>query len=282
MRNIKDIFFLLLIFSTALHVPVANCAADPKQEKVLQQKLYLLDNMINRGSAVKHIRAGNNHEAQSELRRAEEFFDLARESLKDKQYPEVAELINKAIRSISSARSMVKGEGGSSAADRNRYRELLKNIESLEQGISLEAKDKLDQDKVSDLKKQAAKETKSDQYTLANKLLDEAYQLISTAIATSIQQTTVVYDLNFSFPQEEYEYELNRYTGNRELVTMMLEQRKDSGTGKLVARYAQQADATKSSAEKMAKQENYGVAISIMEQASKQLKRAMNMLGLRF
>jgi hypothetical protein len=50
--------------------------------------------------------------------------------------------------------------------------------------------------------------------------------MITAAIQKMLNSQTIVYDLNFETPQEEYEYELKRFGGYEELIPVAVEQKK--------------------------------------------------------
>ncbi len=258
-------------------------ASDGKAHKrVLEQKLLLLDSMINSGKGAKQIRSSKNPEVQQLLLRAEELFSMAKGSLTHDEYEEASREINDAIRAISSARSRAKGQGGSTLVERQRYRELLDNIASMEESIRGNSEISVDQDRIDQLRQRAAALIKKDQYSEANKQLDEAYQMTVSAVAAGHHNKTVVYSLDFASPQEEYEYEKNRYRGNQELVTLMMEKRATTPTKRMIEGYISKAQQTFGEAHSVADSGDYSEALREMEKANSELGRAMKMLGIRF
>ena len=273
---------VLLLFTFVSPGSSALASSPEKQQKVLQQKLFLLNNMINKGSASRKIRESGNDEAIQLLRKAEALYALANESIQEGKTEDAGQIINDAIRSLSAASSKAKGEKGSTAAERSRYKELLSNIESLQDSVENDLTSNVDLDPVIKLKKQAKNLTGGDNYKQAIKKLNSAYQYIVTEISGNVQNSTVVYSLDFKNSQEEYEYEYRRYEGNRDLVSRMLLEYEDSPTRKLIVRYTEQADNTMKKAEALANDTNHDEAIHLMEKANRELSRSLGMLGLRF
>lgn len=257
-------------------------STDDKQGQVLQQKLNLLDSMINRGSSSKKVRNSTNEEAKQLLKQAEDLYALARENLDNGNIDDAGKIINEAIRAISSASAKAKGKKGTTPVDRSRYQELQNVIDSLLETVDLTFENPVDLEQIDEMRQQAITLTKKDNYPKAIKTLDQAYQIIATAISENVRTKTVVYSLDFKDSQDEYEYEHRRYKGNRELVTTMLNERQESPTRKLIVRYTELADNTLKRAEQLAVNSAHDEALKVVEQANRDLARAMGMLGLRF
>lgn len=275
-------FSILLIAAIFLISQTAFGASIDNQAKVLQQKLSLLDSMINKGATSKKVRNSDNQEAKQLLKQAEDLYALARANIDKGDYSETGAIINEAIRALSSASAKAKGSKGSTASERSRYQELLSVIETLQENVDLTFENPIDLEKIGAMKKQANALTRSDDYKKAIKILDSAYQIIATAISENVQDKTITYSLDFKDSKDEYEYEHRRYDGNRELVMTMLNQRKESPTRKLIVRYTELADSTLKRAEDYAINKQHDEALKVVEQANKDLSRAMGMLGLRF
>ena len=272
---------VLMLAMQPLQGNVLVSSAD-KQQKILQQKLFLLNNMITKGSTSKKIRKSGNLEAMQLLQKAEALYALANESIQQGDTEDAGQIINDAIRAISAAGSKAKGEKGSTAAERSRYKEILSNIESLQDSVENDLTSNVDLDPVFRLKKQANALTERDNYKQAIKKLNSAYQYIVTEISGNVKNTTVVYSLDFKTSKDEYDYEHRRYQGNRELITRMLFEYEDNPTRKLIVRYTEQADSTLKKAETLADVENHDEAVHLMEKANRELSRSLGMLGLRF
>lgn len=257
-------------------------AEESKTHKVLEQKLQLLEQMINGGKGAQQLHSSANPEVQALLQQAEELMQMATGSLKRNEYDDAGTEINDAIRALTSARAKAKGERGSTLSERQHYRELLTNIASMEQAIQANPAITINQPRIDQLRHRAADLIKKDQYGEAIKQLDEAYQMTVTALALGHHNKTVVYALNFASAKEEYEYERNRYRGNQELVTLMLDQRPSSPTKRMIEGYVSKAQHTFGEAHAASDSGAHTEALKIIERANSELSRAMKMLGINF
>jgi tetratricopeptide (TPR) repeat protein len=271
----------LIVALSLFNQNVLGASNDP-QGKVLLQKLEMLDSMIKDGSTGKKIRASDNQEARQLLKQAEELYALARASIDRGDLNGTHDIIDDAIRALSSASSEARILKGSSYSERSRYQELLNVIDTLQENVDLTVENPVDLEKIKQMKSNADTLAKQDSYRKAIKVLDSAYQIIAIAISENIQDTTVLYSLDFKDSKEEYEYEYRRYHGNLELVVTMLNQREESPTRRLIIRYTDLAESTLKRAEDLAASKQHEEALKVVEQANRDLSRAMGMLGLRF
>lgn len=170
----------------------------------------------------------------------------------------------------------------STLVERSRYRELQQAISAFRGRLSAEQQATIDNQRLDALVAEAEQLTQQDHYRQANRRLNEAYQIVVAAVSGGYTGNTVVYSLDFATPEAEYEYERQRFQGNHTLVQTLLQQRPDSPSNSLVNRYVEQAIETRDQARQQAESGAHDQALATMEEAARQLKRAMGMLGLRF
>ena len=138
-----------------------------------------------------------------------------------------------------------------------------------------------DKDKVAALKKKAEDAAKQNDYESANHSLHEAQNLITKALQGMLHSTTIVYDLNFETPQEEYEYELKRFGGYEELIPVAIEAKKPAeGAKKLMQMYLKKGRDMREAAVKKAASGDFPVAIAMLLDATKEVRRALRMVGV--
>jgi hypothetical protein len=118
-------------------------------------------------------------------------------------------------------------------------------------------------------------------YVRANALLQQAQQIVTVALHKMLHSKTIVYDLNFETPADEYEYELKRYIGYEELIPVAIEAKKPApGALKLMESFVEKARKRRAEAEQKAAENDYGSAIAMMQQATKTVRRALRMVGV--
>ena len=138
-----------------------------------------------------------------------------------------------------------------------------------------------DKKQVATLMDEAQKLADKNDYVNANKKLEQAQHLITAAIQKMLHSQTIVYDLNFETPQEEYEYELKRFGGYEELIPVAVEQKKpNEGTKKLMDSFVEKGQKKRDIAIETAKEGDYPRAIAMMQDATKDIRRALRMVGV--
>jgi len=175
---------------------------------------------------------------------------------------------------------------------KQQYQELLASIKDFEASHKenydriakkqgKEAAVDFDKGKVAQLKESAAEYSKNGDYVKANKDLEEAQHLITVALHKMLNNQTIVYDLNFETPQEEYEYELRRFKGYEELVPIAIEQKKPAeGARKLMESFVKKGQDLKDRAVLAAKDGDYPTAIAMLQDATKDVRRGLRMIGV--
>jgi cellobiose-specific phosphotransferase system component IIA len=128
---------------------------------------------------------------------------------------------------------------------------------------------------------EAQNSANNNDYVHANKKLEQAQHMITAAIQKMLNSQTIVYDLNFETPQEEYEYELKRFGGYEELIPVAVEQKNpNEGTKKLMTSFVEKGQKMRNIAEETAKAGDYPRAIAMMQDATKEIRRALRMVGV--
>ena len=272
----------LLLLGLLLSQPLIAATTPQKAANVLNQKLMLLDNMLSRSATGRKLQASGDKEIGMLLEQTRELMVIARQALQEGDAEAAGEAINGALKSFDSAKAIFNRRSASTLLERSRYSELLASIESFRGTLHGDAANNLDQQELQGLLNRANELTRSDDYAGASALLNQANQLIIGAVSSGYSTGTVVYSLDFKSPKEEYEYEVRRYQDNLQLIDTMLNRRGESPTTKLVTRYVGRAGETRQQAVLLAGNGQYQQALTTMEQAGDQLKRAMGMLGINF
>lgn len=138
-----------------------------------------------------------------------------------------------------------------------------------------------DKDQVEKLKASAKESAGKGDYVKANKDLEEAQHLITVALHKMLNNQTIVYDLNFETAEEEYNYELKRFQGYEELVPIAIEQKKPAeGAKKLMESFVKKGQDLRDRAMQAAKDGDYPTAIAMLQDATKDVRRGLRMIGV--
>ena len=224
------------------------------------------------------------NKAESELKNAKQSLQAGKHSQAYKQADNAVVLLKKST-------GLVPNESALEHM-KERYAELQASVkdfeashkESYDRIAKKQGKDAaIDYDKkeVGNLITSAEKYAKQGDYLKANQNLEKAQRAITVAIHKMLNNQTIVYDLNFESAEEEYQYELKRFTGYEELIPIAVEQKKPAeGAKKLMESFVKKGRDLRDRAIKTAKGGDYPTAIAMLQDATKDVRRGLRMIGV--
>lgn len=278
---------LVLALAAAHGAPGARAQASPESRRpVVEQKLKLIENLLN-SPKVRDAAAGDNAEIKGLVAKARELVEAARGDLAGQEYDRAANTLDEALKAVSavSARASRGGATLSEDARRAQNADLTEQIRTYRGSLAEAAKlDKAAQDALGRLDRvtaEAAEMTRAGRHADANRLLAEAYKLAVTSVSQSRAGQTVVMSLKFETPADEFAYEQRRNQSQAMLVDMMVSEGRAQGSLKdAVNRQTTESRKLRERAESEAKTGDYKSAIKSMEQATGELTRALQTMGL--
>lgn len=266
----------------------AQQSADGQRRLVVEQKIRLMESLLAAPRA-RQAEAGGHVEAQTLFARARQLLDAARGKLAIKDYEGAGRALDEALRAVSSGSSALYRDGSSLSEDAHRAQnaELLEQLQTYraslveaagvpEGGIASAAVVRLDQ-----MAATAQELMRAERHREANKILGEAYRHVVTALSQIRAGQTVILELKFASPADEFAYEQKRNRGHEMLVNMILEEDRFQDTMRdTVMRYLDESRKLRARAEEKAAGGDYKSAIKTMELATGQLARALRAVGV--
>ncbi|MDH5692920.1 MAG: hypothetical protein OEZ47_07445 [Gammaproteobacteria bacterium] len=147
-------------------------------------------------------------------------------------------------------------------------------------GGKIKAQD-YDKSKVEKLLSIAEDQASDQEYKSAIKALRKVEREVTSALNSMLSEQTIVYELKFDTPEDEYKHEVGRYKGYDELVPVAIEMRKpSSGALQLMEQFKKKADFFAEKAEESAKAGRYAEAIVIVRDATLEIRRGLMALGV--
>lgn len=280
-------FIRLCVFAWALMMSATVVLAATPTRDVLEKKLGLVEYYLNSATA-RRVQESDNSSAKELMDRARALHARARDLIDAGNLPVAEDSISQALRAISGATTTLTKGGASSAELRKRNDGLRSEIASYRKSYMDALKERgpaaanlLDLQRLDELLGRAEELSNKKDHGGARKLLDDAYHMTVTAVTRLRNNETVVYSLNFRTPADEFRYESDR---NRS-YTMLVQQMKSAGraegsAGKLVKRFLDEGKRLHDTARSQAESGDYEAAIKTMEDANKNLVRALQMMGL--
>lgn len=255
-----------------------------------KQKIMLVELMMQSGAA-KTVTASGSDSAKAALGSANEKLTAARDELSRGNKSQALVHADAALKLVTSATRNSTSDD-KLKQQRSRYTDALETLKNFQdshkQNYSRTLKKRgaaaavdYDHAKVDQLTGQARELADKSQFDQATQSIVAAERLVTQAIHSMLDAQTIVYDLNFDTPAEEYDYERKRYISYEELIPIAIEEKKPAeAVVKLMGTYVDKGRAQKADAESKAKSGSYPEAITAMVAATEEIRRALRLAGV--
>ncbi len=273
-------------------VGVSGPAPDMQLESLRQKaskKLLLVKRLVTDSPIARRIIGGASHDAKQLLAQAGADLEEAAE-LFDRGYLDKANsLLNRALASVSSASRLVKDERQQEIMNKQHYQQLRERVVSFSEAFERIQDEKRDPDLSSliDRKKIAGMVASAEQHASegdhqsANRILHEAAAIVEHALSMARDKETLLHELKFDSPGDEFDYEMQR-NRSYELLIGMMEMKHEGSAIRHFRAAVERNREVRVDAEELAKQGDYAQAISRLEESTRQLARTLRMSGLAF
>jgi len=282
----------LLIVSTAAAGTDTGIAGSQKNmpTDAAKQKIMLAELMLQSKSA-KAAAEGGSESAKSALSSANAKLQTARQELGGGHASQALILAEEVLKLVAVATQSTSNEEAAKL-QRARYGDALETLrnfqDSHKQSFERTVKKRgaaaavdYDHVKVDGLVSDARALSDKGQHEKATQALIKAERLVTQAIQSMLNAQTIVYDLNFETPADEYEYERKRFISYEELIPVAIEEKKPAeAVVKLMDTYVVKGRARHAEAAVKAKAGNYPEAISLMLAATEEIQRALRLAGV--
>lgn len=274
----------------------AQAAAPAQQrtvtEQQLRQKIQFADMFINQSPAAGRIRESGNAMAIELHRVANENFEGARAALSAGDQGEALRLVEDAMRLMSEA-SLQAPQADTGEAERARFEELYEGVQGFEasyrrnyeQMVKTKGRQNVravNLNQIRDIMTSARSLADDGKYNEAISMLGGAQDTLTSALTEMLADQTIVHELKFETPRDEYEYELSRYLGYEGLVPLAIQQRQPAEqTLKMMMQFVDRAKEVKALSEPEAAKGNYEEAILMLQGATSNIQRALQAVGVR-
>ena len=257
-------------------------AFDPE---LLQQKISLIQRMLDSSSSARRIVQGSDNLAAQRLSHARDYLAVAKQALSTGQLKDAAEKLEQSMKLYSAAAATVASTTDRGEAQHTRFNELSVSIESFrlyvqKAVVQSNEPSPLDQQQLSSMMQLAAQLGQHQNYGEANDVLNEAYMLTVTAVSALKGGTTIVYSNELDTPEQQYQYEYERYKGLMQLFKMVIPDGKTPPKYGWTKQSLAKSEAAFSKANLLAEQQDFPQALQLLDQAANVLTQMLRMLGL--
>lgn len=270
----------------------ASRASATEAGKELVQKMQFAELFISQSAAAKRVMESDNAMAKDLHRVAREHLEAARLASVAGKNDEALRLVEDATRTMSEAALLVPATDG--AAERTRFEQLYESVQAFQTAYQRSAeqmaKAQANRNNVRDVDLARVREIMTSARSLADEgkyneaisMLGGAQDALTSALTQMLANQTIVHELVFETPKDEYEYELSRYIGYEALVPLAIRQKQpDTQTINMMMKFVDRAREVKALSEPEAARGNYSEAILMLQGATSNIQRALQTLGVR-
>ncbi len=256
------------------------------RRRLVEQKIRLVEMLVNT-QAAKNSAASAPH-APERLEKGRNALALARQALEDNRFDDAARILDDALRSSASAQRAQPPASLSEDALRRAHQNLIEQVATYRASVEevathprIGSAARVLLTRIDAKSAEARKHVGAGELALANRLLGEAYQLAVSELSRLRSGEEVVHSLNFSSAAEEYAYEIRRFESNQLLVTMMVNDGKADGDRRsAIDSFQSEGRRLLGEADGQARAGQHKEAVRLMEAATGQLNRALQLMGV--
>lgn len=261
----------------------------PETQEQLERRLGSVETLIEKSSAAKQIEASGNAQAQGQRAKARELRKQAEEAYKAGKLPEATRLLDEAAKMMFESVRLAAPEDVTREKKQRDFDNRMESVKALlaaQKRISAEknmgAKGSETSAKIEAQMREAQALATAGKLDEGRAVLDSVYVTTKTAIEGMRSGDTLVRSLHFSSKEEEYHYEVDRNDTHKMLVKVLLEEKRSTNPGLegMVQKYVDQAASLRANAENLAAKKDFEGAVKALEDATKELVRAIRSAGL--
>lgn len=262
----------------------AKRAETPPDRGQVERRLQSVKTLIESSSAARQIEASGNAEAQAQRNKARQLWRHAEEALGAGDLRSATSLLDYATRQIFEGVRLLAGEREKTenlavalAARVESARALLaahKRISTEKPGADSAGTAK----RIEGMLEEARAHLAAQRYGEARPLVDQAYLMAKASIGAMRGGETLVRSLTFASKEEEFHYEIDRNDTHRMLLQILVQkQAGDAGAGRA---FVERAAELRRDADAAGKRGDYVNAIRLLEDATRELVRAIRGAGV--
>jgi tetratricopeptide (TPR) repeat protein len=277
--------------SAVAALPVRAADAPSSQQVALENKTQLVKQLLSQSLVMQRIAQSGNAQAKKLLADAQALQAMAAAEAGAGRQEAAIKLLDEALRDVAAASRLVPDPVQMAVQERARYASLseaTRTFVGLYQGLSKRMAARqvampaaLDLERVNGMMATADTLAGGGDHKGANVVLGDAYKSVVAALNKTLMAETIVYDLKFDSPADEFKHELARNRSYEELVPLAISQlniARDSA--QLSERYVQQSKGMRDAAQKAAAGGDYQAALKTIQEATSQLQRALRVAGV--
>ena len=253
---------------------------------LLKNKFSLVDRFITASKTAERIATKGTPEVKAQMAQAKDIFAQAQQAHSAGDAKKAGALLDQALKIATLAAQKSADPASKLWLHSARFDDMLGSVNnflsSFKRYLAQSGKsDANNLSKIQNLIQSAKQLAGKKEYQSANKKLDQAQIILTESIKNVLGSNSLVYELKFDTPNDEYKYEVDRGDSFEALVRMLLIQKAQDGSKqKLIEPLVAQHLELRSQARNQAASGAFEQAIKTQEDANKFLIRALRTLGL--
>lgn len=258
--------------------------------EMVGQKLQLVKTLLTKSPALERAARSDDATVRRQTEAAHALYDKANDALGAGNTARADELLDEALQVIENATRQAPDPLQVEKEQQRRYAELLEGVHNLlatYHDLRLRLSPKAasapepESGRVPGLVEQAKTLAHDRHYREAGELLKSAHEAVITSLNKLLESTSLMYDLKFKSPAEEFDYEMARYLSYEELVPIAYAELKPGADSiKLSERYVRESREMRDRAKQQAASGDLQAAIGTLLEAVRRVQAALRMVGL--
>jgi hypothetical protein len=258
-----------------------------QDRETLDRRLQSVGTLIEASSASRQIDSSGVAAARERRDNARLIHREAGALLRANELPQAARLLDQAAREMMDGARLARPDQVAGEKNRRDFdarmdstRALLAAQQRITQEKQAGAEAQATTRRIEQQVAQAAQLATQGRHDEARPLLDRAYLTARVSIESMRRGDTLVRSLHFASPREEYDYEVDRNDTHRMLINVLLADRKDGAMSPAMQGFVDRAAVLRRDAEAQARGGDHPAAIRTLEDATRELVRAIRAGGL--
>lgn len=266
-------------------------AQQEAQRAALSRKLKLLDRLLRESPIAARVEQSNDPEAQRLLGEARDAHREATRSYEDGNLGAAEAQVDDGLMAMTDASRKVADTRRQAQQQRESYQSLSERVTSFLQAFRRVVAEKqgepvaalLDEKSVSRETAEAAALADEGDYAAANQRLKRVAAAIEVALSEARREETLLHELKFDSPEQEYTYEKQRNQAYKLLIELLQSKQPVSETALAQMKsMVLQNEKLRSEADALARSGDTKAAIAKLEKGTERLARALRASGLVF
>ena len=258
----------------------------------VDSKLRLVTLQLSQSPAVQRVRQSDHAQAKQKITDAQTALERAEVELKGGHREAAVRLLDAALREIVAASVLVPDVAHQAARERQQNQELreaIRTFQSLHRDLSSRMASVkrhassigTEVARIDELVARADTLVATGDHHQANLLLNTAYAIVVPTLNRMLAAQTIIYELKFDSPAQEFEHELARNRGYEELIPIALARLGTSAEAAILAdQYVTQSRELRELARQQVNNGNYRDALKTIQSATAHLERSLRTAGL--